>query len=318
MGTIVMWGTSASLPKIAALLWREGHTVTLQRELAEPLPSADLYLSVVEERTVFNICFPPDLPVLLWNQSEDAEITVAAYAAGVSTVLPAQATQSLVLARVRQMLALPQRTASPQRPMALYRTCAQGEPIHMPADTVMLVKAGIVAQTVIHEDGSEVLLGLYGPGQLLIPHPEDGCFIHLMAHTNVEVQTLPWVQALALPDFADRLRERLRLMEAWSANQARPYLADRVLGLLTLLGEQFGVATPNGLLVDVRITHAQIASAVGAVRTTVTRILGELRRRRQLVSVGSGDGERFCLLTWQESHHLSVHSSPHTLAPHRR
>ncbi len=73
MGTIVMWGTSASLPKIASLLWHEGHTVTLQRELVAPLPSADLYLSVVEERTAFNVCFPPDLPVLFWNQSEDAQ-----------------------------------------------------------------------------------------------------------------------------------------------------------------------------------------------------------------------------------------------------
>jgi hypothetical protein len=150
-------------------LWDGGHTVKLQRELADPLPPADLYLTLVEERIEFNICFPPDLPALLWNQSEDAEITVAAYAAGISTVLPAQATQSLVLARVRQMLAVPHRTASSQRPMALHRTYAQGDPIVMPADTVMLVKAGIVAQTVIHEDGSEVLLSLYGPGQLLIP-----------------------------------------------------------------------------------------------------------------------------------------------------
>jgi CRP-like cAMP-binding protein len=188
----------------------------------------------------------------------------------------------------------------------------------MAADMVMIVKAGIVAQTVIHEDGSEVLLGLYGPDQLLIPHPEDGCFIHLMAHTEVEAQLIPWAQVVSQPAFADPLRQRLRLMEAWSATLARPYLADRVLGLLTLLGEQFGVATANGLVVDVRITHAQIASAVGAVRSTVTRILGELRRRRLIVSVGSGDAERFCRLTWQESPHLSAHPSSRVSAPLHR
>jgi CRP-like cAMP-binding protein len=318
MSTIVMWGTSDSLPKMASLLWDEGHTVTLQPELADPLLPADLYVTVVDKPTAFNIGFPPDLPLLVWNQSEDAEITVAAYAAGVSTVLPAQATQSLVLARVRQILAIPRREASSQRQVAVHRAYAPGQPIHMAVDTVMIVEAGIVAQTIIHQDGNEVLLGLYGPGQLLMPHPEDGCFIHLMAHTEVEARLIPWAQAISQPGFTDHLRQRLRLMEAWSANQARPYLADRVLGLLTLLGEQFGVVTANGLVVDVRITHAQIASAVGAVRTTVTRILGELRRRRLIVSVGSGDAERFCLLTWQESPHLSAHPSSRTPAPLRR
>jgi CRP-like cAMP-binding protein len=46
-----------------------------------------------------------------------------------------------------------------------------------------------------------------------------------------------------------------------------------------------------------RITHAQLASAVGATRATVTRRLGALRRRGLLLSVGSGAGKRLCLRT---------------------
>ncbi|MEZ4637372.1 MAG: hypothetical protein R2856_20855 [Caldilineaceae bacterium] len=66
-------------------------------------------------------------------------------------------------------------------------------------------------------------------------------------------------------------------MEAWSANQAR-YLADRVLGLVTLLGEQFGVVTAYGL--RGRAHHTCPVAATVGITTTVTRILGELRRRR--------------------------------------
>lgn len=41
--------------------------------------------------------------------------------------------------------------------------------------------------------------------------------------------------------------------------------------------------------------HAQLASAVGATRTTVTRLLGQLRRRGILLAVPAEGGERFCL-----------------------
>lgn len=84
-------------------------------------------------------------------------------------------------------------------------------------------------------------------------------------------------------------------MEAWAAMQARPHLDQRIMGLLALLAEQFGEAHASGHLVNVRITHAQLAAAVGATRTTITRTLGNLRTRGELVQVGKGEAERFCL-----------------------
>ncbi len=47
--------------------------------------------------------------------------------------------------------------------------------IRLERDAVLEVRAGVVALTIIHADGTEVLLGLHGPGQVLIGHPEDGC-----------------------------------------------------------------------------------------------------------------------------------------------
>ena len=170
-------------------------------------------------------------------------------------------------------------------------------------DAVIEVREGVVALSVLHPDGTEVLLGLHGPGQILVGHPEDSCCLQLVAHTDVVVGLRPWAVAAARPGFPERLRARLRQMEAWSAAQARPGLDQRLLGILGLLAEQFGVPHPEGTLIDVRITHAQLAAAVGATRTTVTRLLGDLRARGLLTTAGAGGGERLCLRRWDGADH---------------
>jgi CRP-like cAMP-binding protein len=112
-----------------------------------------------------------------------------------------------------------------------------------------------------------------------------------------------WRNALERADLPERLRSRLQQMEAWAAMQARPHLDQRIMGLLSLLAEQFGREDEIGLIVDLRITHQQLASAVGATRTTVTRILRDLKRSGQLTTVGIGNTERFCLLDWEPHQH---------------
>lgn len=165
-----------------------------------------------------------------------------------------------------------------------------GERIRLGPDGVLEVQEGVVALTVIHEDGTEVLLGLYGPGQVLAGHPEDACCIQLYAHSETTVCIQPWTEAVRHPDFAGRLRNRLQTMEAWAAMQARPHLEQRLLGILSLLAEQFGRSTNRGMLIEVQVTQAQLASAVGATRTTVTCLLGRLRRRGLVIGVRSGRG----------------------------
>jgi CRP-like cAMP-binding protein len=170
-----------------------------------------------------------------------------------------------------------------------------GERIDLDPDSALVVQEGVVTLTVIHEDGSEVLLGLYGPGHVFAGHSMRGCCTQISIHTSARVSIEPWTAAVCAPGFSDGLRNRLRTMEAWAAMQARPHIEQRLLGILSLLADQFGRSTPRGMLIEVRITHAQLASAIGATRATVTRCLGMLRRRGRLLSVGSGAGERLCL-----------------------
>lgn len=181
------------------------------------------------------------------------------------------------------------------------RSYARGGLLPSTPDLLLQIVEGVVAQSVIYPDGTEVLLGFYGPNQLLVPHPADSCYIHFQAHTDVTLQILPWAEANRLPDLAERLRARIRQQEAWAALQARPANDERLLGMLSLLAEQFGVPADHGMLLDLRITHQQLAGALGITRPTVTRLLNILRRRRLLSTIGSGNQERFLL-----------HQQPHT------
>jgi CRP-like cAMP-binding protein len=52
---------------------------------------------------------------------------------------------------------------------------------------------------------------------------------------------------------------------------------DRVRAFLELLALDYGIACPQGLRLTPKLTHQEIASALGTTRVTVTRIIGQLK-----------------------------------------
>ena len=52
---------------------------------------------------------------------------------------------------------------------------------------------------------------------------------------------------------------------------------DRVRGFMELLARDFGEPCDDGLRLNLRLTHQEIASALSTTRVTVTRVLGQLR-----------------------------------------
>ena len=242
-------------------------------------------------------------PWLAWCAAEDPNLIAQSYRSGALAVFPRGTPPAVILQVVRRTLA--SLAPAPEHPSETIaqRRYQRGDVILLEPDTVLEIRQGIIAQTMVHQDGSQVLLGLCGPEQLVVPHPADTCYIQLVAHTNAAVTIKSWQQASRDAEFPEKLRSRLQQMEAWAAMQARPHLDQRVFGILSLLAEQFGVASPQGEMVDIRITHTQLATAVGATRTTITRTLGDLRRQGILSLVQTADGERFCLLQWEHGHH---------------
>jgi CRP-like cAMP-binding protein len=260
----------------------------------------------------------PGIPWVAWNRTDDQTLTLLAYAAGASAVLPRELTAPVLKQTITT--ALGPSLVRQRRPLGTgQQRYRRGALIPLEPNTLLEITRGVVAQTMLHGDGSEVLLGLYGPGQVLIGHPDDDCAIQLSAQSDVVATICGWPDVSSDPTFAERLRMRIQLMEAWAAIQARPHLDERLLGLLGLLAEQFGVAHPEGTLVDIRLTHAQLASAVGATRSTITRILGDLRTRGLLSTVGDGERERFCMRQWAGGQHMhtAVQATHRNAQPHQ-
>lgn len=232
------------------------------------------------------------VPWLVWNRTSDSSLTLLAYASGASAVLPDNVTELILHTTITSIM-----KPDPQvhRFGGLQHRHYQGTYIRLEAQAVLEVKKGILVQKMVYGDGVETLLGLYGPGQVLVGHPDDECGVQLQAHTDVVVTVRDWQEVSGQIDIANRLCERIRTMEAWASIQARPYLDERILGLLGLLAEQFGVNHSLGTMVNVRLTHGLLASALGVTRSTITRALGNLRCRGRLEIVGKGNYERFCV-----------------------
>jgi Crp-like helix-turn-helix domain len=318
MNQLIFLGESLPPSALLTALSERGCTVTLTRRIQ--LESGvgarrDLLLIVCLDGDMTPVRMAqqlhrPGIPWLAWNRTDDQTLTLLAYAAGAVAVLP-RALSATMLMQTIAAISGPQRAADPQSRLygTLQHRYRRGMTIRLEPDTLLDLSRGVVAQSMLHADGTEVLLGLYGPGQLLIGHPDDDCAIQWLAHTDVTATVRGWHATVGDPAFSERLRMRIQLMEAWAAMQARSHLDERLLGLLGLLAEQFGAAHSEGVLIDLRLTHTQLAAAVGATRSTVTRILGDLRIRGLLTTIGDGERERFCLRQWEAGQHMrGIHS----------
>ncbi|HRF47176.1 MAG TPA: Crp/Fnr family transcriptional regulator [Anaerolineales bacterium] len=247
-----------------------------------------------------------------WDRSGRPQIGLHAYQLGAAAVFPGEMTPDALLAALERQ-PLPVRAGERNTTERRY---PRGALVLPDEGTVVDVLEGVLASRVTHPDGAQVLLGLSGPGQLVVSHPHDSCSLQMEAHTDVRLLIRPWEQAERMPRFGERLRDRLQQLEAWASMQARPHLDQRLLGLLSLLAESFGREHPHGMLIDLRLTQGQLASAANATRSTVTRAIGQLRRRGLLTTVGRGDGERFCLTRLEPHRHHHTGTGPDCVDSH--
>jgi len=144
----------------------------------------------------------------------------------------------------------------------------------------------------IHPEGDEVLLGLHGVGELLSGHPADGCYIELVATTDITIRLWPWDSIRMTAGVCGRLREQLIRSEAWAAVRARPTVELRLLGILGQLADRFGEPWAGGRLIPFRLTHPMLASAIGATRSTVSRTMVVLERQAYIFYEGEGANRR--------------------------
>lgn len=144
-----------------------------------------------------------------------------------------------------------------------------------------LVVRGMVKLGCVTIHGDEVLLGLAGPNELFgesLAGPDayeattlTDC--DLLCLSQAELDKHPGF----IPLFLEAVCQRQRQSQAMLALLGLKRIEDRVRGFLELLAIEYGVTTAQGLRLTPKLTHQEIASALGTTRVTVTRIIGQLR-----------------------------------------
>jgi CRP-like cAMP-binding protein len=157
-----------------------------------------------------------------------------------------------------------------------------GRAIPLCRDDVWIIYRGMVQVQTLHPSGDESIISLIGPMMPLAQKFTTLESYDTYALTNVDLLRLTWQDIQASPRLSMEMNQllalRLRQTESLLALMGRRQIGDRLIGFLGFLAREFGQQMPEGIFIDVHLTHQQIANVLGVTRVTVTRFLGILKQ----------------------------------------
>jgi len=161
-----------------------------------------------------------------------------------------------------------------------------------PAERVYFLLRGAVKLSRVYESGEEITVALLRENSVfgvlsLITGQRSDRFYHSVAFTPVELMSAPIEQAEQAfaenPDLArlmlKGLSSRILQTEMMIETLAHRDMGSRLVSFLLILCRDFGEPIPEGIRIDLKLSHQAIAEAIGSTRVTVTRLLGELREK---------------------------------------
>jgi CRP-like cAMP-binding protein len=99
------------------------------------------------------------------------------------------------------------------------------------------------------------------------------CDTHLIWFSLAEINASPRLAHVVLQQMVRRMRQTEALLAI--AGQRR--VEDRLYSLLLLMQQEMGQPVGEGTRLEVRLTHQNLANAIGTTRVTVTRLLSKLK-----------------------------------------
>jgi CRP-like cAMP-binding protein len=158
-------------------------------------------------------------------------------------------------------------------------------------DVLWQIKTGIVRTMTWDEEGNQIVLGLWSEGDIIGSLMSTLEPYQIQCLSNVEVELLPsilWEQASsAIIAHCHQTQHLLSISHCRTVDV-------KLKKFLIWLSEKFGKPCDRGILIDLKITHQDIADTIGSTRVTMTRSLNQLRL----------DG----LISWK-NHYLTLHSN---------
>ncbi|QIR37912.1 Crp/Fnr family transcriptional regulator [Tolypothrix sp. PCC 7910] len=149
------------------------------------------------------------------------------------------------------------------------------------------IERGAVRTLTWSEDGTFITLGYWGPGDIVGYPLSKVKPYQIESLTSVELSVVPphvWYQDI------DALLSHIQQAEELLSIVHRKPMSLRLWQFLVWLSEKFGCDVEQGKLLDINVTHQEIAEVLNTTRVTVTRLLQQfeeegklLRHKRQII-----------------------------------
>ena len=180
--------------------------------------------------------------------------------------------------------------------------------VEQPGDAAYIILRGTVKVHVEQMDGSDVILAILGPGEVvgemsLVDIPARSASV-----VTLEDCTLCWIDRFGFQtclhcmptltyNLLQILARRLRLADAQIQSLSRQDVFARVARLILAFAEKYGQTDGRGdVLIPLRLTQTDLASMVGASRVRVNQVLA-FYKERNYISI-------------DEARHITVHDAP--------
>ena len=143
---------------------------------------------------------------------------------------------------------------------------------HLPnrSNALWKIETGIVRTVTWLEDATIITLGLWGPGDT-IGLPISNC-------DPFQIECLTQVQATLLSAESclnqELLLDRIQQLEEFMVMRSYKKVDFMLYKLLNWLAKKFGSEVEQGHLIDMNLTHQDLAEIIGTSRVTITRTLG--------------------------------------------
>lgn len=161
-------------------------------------------------------------------------------------------------------------------------------------DTAYIIQTGVVKVVVEQADGSELILAILGPGDVIwaltIGESPDGAHSVLpIDETNLFwidrqafercLETMPVLNANLATVLARQVRLANDRIEALAGMDVRSRIVRHLLLIAREYGQQTDNEKPTSVRIPLRLTQGDLARLVGASRVRVNHAMSELRRR---------------------------------------
>lgn len=165
------------------------------------------------------------------------------------------------------------------------------EYVPLRSDVLWRIKTGIVRTLTWDEEGNQIILGLWRNDDIIGSLMSTLEPYQMQCLNDVEVEVLPSIfEEQASNAIIAHCHQTQHLL---SISHCRT-IDIKLRKFLIWLSEKFGKPCDRGILIDLKLTHQDIADTIGSTRVTMTRSLNQLRLEG--------------LISWK-NHYLTLHPS---------